>query len=211
MEIVEGTNLTLRKWGYLFWTTLLIGTIAGMLTGAIIKAYDDNFVFLGVAVGAYEWVFMIFGASMISVLSQMGFFAYLTVRFIALGFFRRKMIYWTILQCLFVLIAIVDLAYIRYSNYEGADRSLISFCIMPIIILLVSAGIAYWKVKLTNRTAFVPTLFFMSVVTILEAVPAFSLDETGSSYAIFMIVPLLVCNAWQIMQLHKIVETTKKS
>jgi KinB signaling pathway activation protein len=82
---------------------------------------------------------------------------------------------------------------------------------MPIIILLVSAGIAYWKVKLTNRTAFVPTLFFMSVVTILEAVPAFSLDETGSSYAIFMIVPLLVCNAWQIMQLHKIVETTKKS
>ncbi len=201
--------MTLRKWGYLFWTTLLIGTVAGMLTGALIKGYDENFVFLGVSVGAYEWIFMIFGASMISVLSQMGFFAYLTVRFIALGFFRRKMIYWTILQGLFVLIAIVDLAYIRYSNYEGTDRTLLSFCIIPLFILIVSVGIAYWKVKQTNNSAFIPTLFFMSAVTILEAVPAFSLDETGSSYAIFMIVPLLVCNAWQIMQLHKILETKK--
>jgi KinB signaling pathway activation protein len=180
-----------------------------MLTGALIKGYDENFVFLGVSVGAYEWIFMIFGASMISVLSQMGFFAYLTVRFIALGFFRRKMIYWTILQGLFVLIAIVDLAYIRYSNYEGTDRTLLSFCIMPLFILIVSVGVAYWKVKQTNNSAFIPTLFFMSAVTILEAVPAFSLDETGSSYAIFMIVPLLVCNAWQIMQLHKILETKK--
>jgi KinB signaling pathway activation protein len=210
-ESTEGIRLTLRKWGYLFWTTLVIGTVAGMIAGALIKSYDNNFVFLGVSVGGYEWIFMVFGASMISVLSQMGFFAYLTIRFIALSIFRRKMLYWTILQVLFVGIAIIDLAYLRYSNYGGTDKSFTTFTILPILILVISIAVSYWKVKSTNPTAFVPTLFFMSVVTILEAVPAFSLDETGNSYVIFMMVPLLVCNAWQIMQLHKMVQTEKKS
>ncbi|MFK7697325.1 KinB-signaling pathway activation protein [Paenibacillus sp. HJGM_3] len=198
--------MTLKKWGYLFWTTLVIGTVVGMIAGAIMKAMDTEFVFLGVSVGAYEWIFMLFGASMISVLSQMGFFAYLTLRFIALSLFRRKMVYWTILQVLFVGIAVIDLAYFRYSSYEGTDRSFLGFTVLPAIILLISLAVSYWKLQQTNRSAFVPTLFFMSVVTIIEAVPAFNLDETGYAYVIFMIVPLLACNAWQIMQLHKILQ-----
>ncbi|WP_246067024.1 KinB-signaling pathway activation protein [Paenibacillus koleovorans] len=206
-ERSEGIGLTLRKWGYLFWTTLLIGTVAGMIAGAIIKAFDDSFVFLGVEVGAYEWVFMVFGASMISVLSQMGFFAYLTLRFIAISFFRRKMVYWTILQALIVAIAFFDVAYLRYTGYEGEDKSVLGFLILPIMLLLVGLAISYWKMKQTNSSAFIPTLFFMTVVTIIEAVPAFNLDDTGGrSYVIFMVVPLIVCNAWQIMQLHKITQ-----
>ena len=60
---------------------------------------------------------------------------------------------------------------------------------------------------MTNRNAFVPTLFFMFAVTVLEAVPALKLDIAAST--IFMLAPLLVCNAWQILTLHKILDNKK--
>jgi KinB signaling pathway activation protein len=47
----------------------------------------------------------------------------------------------------------------------------------------------------------------MTAVTVLEAVPALKLDNTASS--LFMLAPLFVCNAWQILTLHKILDNKK--
>ena len=60
---------------------------------------------------------------------------------------------------------------------------------------------------MTNRNAFIPTLFFMCAVSVLEAVPALKLDNAASS--LFMLAPLFVCNAWQILILHKILDNKK--
>ena len=60
---------------------------------------------------------------------------------------------------------------------------------------------------MTNRNAFIPTLFFMCAVSVLEAVPALKLDNAASS--LFMLAPLLVCNAWQILILHKVLDNKK--
>lgn len=146
---------------------------------------------------------------MISVLSQMGFFAYLTIRFIALSIFRGKLLYWNIIQVILVVVTLFDLAYLRYTGYAKSDESIVDYSILPVVILIVGLAAAYWKVKQTNASAFVPTLFFMVVVSVLEAVPAFNMEESHSEYVIFMMVPLLACNAWQIMLLHKILQAKK--
>lgn len=194
--------MTLKKWNYLFWTTLLIGTVVGMITSVLVKAIVPNFDFLGISVGWYEWIFMLFGAGMIAILSEMGFFAYLTVRYVAMSLFRGKLLYWDILQVIIIVIALFDIVYLRYTGAADNGNGWVQYIALPIVILLVSIGVTYWKVKQTNRNARIPTLFFMCVITIMEAIPAFNLNEAG--YTIIMVVPLLVCNAWQIMLLHKL-------
>ena len=198
----RGNSLTIRKWFFLFWTTLAIGTAAGMITGAVLKWTMDEFALLDPSLGVYEWLFLLFGVGTISVLSQMGFFAYLTVRYIALGFVRGKVLYWDILQVVFVVVTLFDLVYLRYVNFAEPGEPLAGYFVLPAFVLAVSVAVSYVKVKMTNRSAFVPTLFFMSTVTVLESVPALKLNDTG--YTIVMIVPLLVCNAWQILMLHRI-------
>lgn len=194
--------MTLKKWSYLFWTTLLIGTVFGMITSLIVKLVVPDFNFLGISVGWYEWIFMLFGAGMIAVLSEMGFFAYLTMRFVAMSLFRGKLLYWDILQVVLILIALFDIVYLRYTGAPNTSGSWVQYILLPIFILLVSIGVTYRKVKETNRNARIPTLFFMCVVTIVEAIPAFNLDE--AVYTIIMVVPLLACNAWQILLLHRL-------
>lgn len=193
--------MTLRKWNYLFWTTLLIGTVVGMITSIIIKFTVPDFDFLGIEVGWYEWIFMLFGASMIAVLSEMGFFAYMIVRYVANSLFRGKLLYWNIIQVGIIIIALFDLVYLRYTGAEDGG-SWVQYIALPLVILLVSVIVAERKVKETNRSARLPTLFFMCVVTIMEAIPAFNLNE--AAYTTIMVVPLLACNAWQILVLHRI-------
>lgn len=187
---------------------MLIGTVVGMAASVVTKLVVPGFVFLGIPVGWYEWIFMLFGASMIAVLSQMGFFAYLTVRYVALSLFRGKLLYWDILQVVAIIIALFDLVYLRYTASES-DSGWLHYVVLPIVILLVSVAVTYRKVQETNRSALIPTLFFMSVITILESVPAFNLNET--TYTIIMVVPLLACNAWQIMLLHRLLPADKKN
>ncbi|MBP1996390.1 KinB-signaling pathway activation protein [Paenibacillus eucommiae] len=189
--------MTLRKWFHLFWSTLLIGIIASTITGLILQFSDSEFPVPGISGVGFNVINMILGGATISVLSQMGFFSFLIVRFIAIGIIRKKFI-WDIIQLALVIVALVDLVYLRFSNFEG---SLWAYSITPILILLASVAVSYWKVKLTNPTAFIPALFFMVVVTILEAVPAFKQDSAAST--VFMLVPLMICNAYQILNLHK--------
>jgi len=197
------TKVTLRKWFYLFWTTLLIGSFSALLTGIILQANDQQFSFLGGSEIGYNILTMLLGGATISVLSQMGFFAYLIVRFIAMGFVKSKWI-WDTVQLLLVGVAIVDLFVFRH---DPGDNWLI-YSILPSIMLVVGLLVAAWKVKLTNRNGFIPTLFFMTAVTAVEAIPAIRLNTAAST--IFMMVPLIASNAWQILILSKVLNTNKE-
>ncbi|WP_282937986.1 KinB-signaling pathway activation protein [Paenibacillus sp. RC67] len=196
--------MTLRKWFYLFWTTLFIGAISALVIGIILQTNDQQFSFLNGSAVGYNIVTMLLGGATISVLSQMGFFAYLIIRFIAIGIVRSKWV-WDVLQIVLVIIALIDLVYLRDAN---AQESWLSYTTLPLMMLIVGLGISYWKVKLTNRNGFIPTLFFMIVVTAIEAVPALRLDTAAST--IFMMVPLIASNAWQILILSKVLKTNKE-
>jgi len=196
--------VTLRKWFYLFWTTLVIGAISALVIGIILQMNDQQFSFLNGSAVGYNVLTMLLGGATISVLSQMGFFAYLIIRFIAIGIIRSKWI-WDVLQVILVIIALIDLVYLRDAD-AGGDW--LPYTILPICMLAVGLGVAYWKVQLTNRNGFIPTLFFMIVVSAMEAVPALRLDTAAST--VFMMVPLLASNAWQILILSKVLQTNKE-
>lgn len=194
--------MTLRKWFHLFWTTLLLGIGVSTVIGLILQLSDKDFSVMGLSGYGFNLVIMILGGGIISLLSQMGFFAYLIVRFIAIGIIRSKKV-WELLQLAVVIVVMFDLVYLRM----GGAGALADYFITPIVILIIAVAISYWKVRLTNSNAFIPTLFFMTVVTVLEAVPA--LQEDNAATTLFMFAPLIVCNAWQILTLHKILEAKK--
>ncbi|WP_213587038.1 KinB-signaling pathway activation protein [Paenibacillus sp. J2TS4] len=203
--------MTLRKWFRLFWTTLLLGTGASLIAGLILVGMTDDFHFLEVSKAGFNLetiIFVVLAGSTISVVSQMGFFAYLIARYIAMGFLRSKFL-WDVLQLLLVAIVFFDMIYLSYTSFAAEGESVLSYFILPTVLLLISALVSWWKVKATNKTAFISTLFFMYAVTVLEAIPALKLDNTPSH--IFMLIPLLVSNAWQIMLLHKLVDNKKEA
>lgn len=197
--------MTLRKWFHLFWTTLVLGIVVSTGVGLILQFSDKEFSVMGLSAVGFNLVNMILGGATISVLSQMGFFAYLIVRFIAVGIIRSKTV-WDLLQLAVVIVVLFDLVYLRKTNFNTSE-SLLGYFIMPTCVLVISLAVSYWKVKMTNKNAFIPTLFFMTAVTVLEAVPALKLDNSASS--LFMLAPLFVCNAWQILTLHKILDNKK--
>ncbi|TDF91487.1 KinB-signaling pathway activation protein [Paenibacillus piri] len=196
--------MTLRKWFYLFWTTMLIGAGAALIIGLILQANDQQFGLMGGKEISFNAATMLLGGAMISVLSQMGFFAYLIIRYIAMGIVKSKWV-WDILQVILVLITMFDLIYLRHL---GTDYSWLSYSALPLAMLAVALGTALWKVKLTNRNGFIPTLFFMTTVTAIEAVPALRINSAAST--LFMMVPLLASNAWQILILSKVLGSKKE-
>jgi KinB signaling pathway activation protein len=197
--------LTLRKWFHLFWTTLFIGIGLGVVAGLYLQLTDQDVSFLGLPAIGFNIANMALGGAMISVLSQMGFFAYLIVRYIAMGIIRSKTL-WDLLQLAIVIVALFDLAYLRYINFPG-NVSFLSYSFLPLILLVISLGTAYWKMKLTNKSGFIPTLFFMAAVTVMEGVPAFKLNNSASN--LFMLLPLIGCNAWQILILPRVLQPKK--
>jgi KinB signaling pathway activation protein len=201
--------LTIRNWLRLFWTTLLTGSAASLAAGAVLVALFDDFTLMELSKPGLNWptiAFIVLSGSTISVISHVGFFSYLIVRDIFLGFLRSMRL-WEIVQIIFVAVGFEMLTYVRYSLYASDGESWLSYTVLPAIVLAIAAGTAAWKALLTNRSAFIPSLFFMYVATLLEAVPAMKYNSMSS--IIFMLVPLMASNAWQILMLPKYLKSKR--
>ncbi|MFB7141211.1 KinB-signaling pathway activation protein [Gottfriedia sp. NPDC056225] len=194
--------MTSRKWVRLFLTTLLVGGIATIITG-ILYGYKEYLSYVqDVRIGKLlvEVSFLFILGLVFSAVSQMGFFAYLTIHRFGLGLFKSL---WNPVQIILIVLALFDLAYFRYKEYAHGE-ALTGYLIFPIVLLIASLFVAYKKIKETNNGAFIPALFFMIVVTIVEWFPALRQNEL--SWLILMLVPLFVCNTYQLLSLHKIVK-----
>lgn len=189
-----------RKWVRFFFTTLIIGGIAGLVTSFFVKtkSYTDvlnpfDFVdLIGVV------IFFIGLGFVFSLISQTGFFAYLFINQFGLGMFRTL---WPGVQILLIAFVIFDLVYFPYSKSDN-DSPLIVFILIAVAILIYGWIIAKIKEKQTNKRAFIPSLFLMVVMTTVEWVPG--LRTSGTDYAWLMIIPLLACNTYQLLILHRI-------
>jgi len=190
--------MTLKKLSYLFFSTFFIGGIGGLITGIFLGNIAFNNGIADILVGVFE---NILAGLMFSIIAQMGFFAYLTLNYMIKSLIRSPLIL-DILQGILIVVAFIDLIYLRY-KFFGEGESIFPYILLPSIVLLVAIGVAYLKVRATNPSAFVSTIFFMFVVTVIEWIPALRVDKIQS--VVFMLIPLLLCNAWQIMQLHKLV------
>ncbi|WP_242267240.1 KinB signaling pathway activation protein KbaA [Bacillus cereus group sp. BfR-BA-01518] len=199
-----------RKWVRLFFTTLFLGGISTVIIGFVLEwdKYAKFFQNLdGKEILAVS--FWLMGVGFIfSVISQMGFFAYLTIHRFGLGMFRSSSL-WNIVQLFFIAFVLFDFVYLRSVLIANGEVSLGNNILVAGVLFMFGAIVAYIKSKETNKKAFVPALFFMVVVTILEWVPALRINDTDWLY--LMVIPLLLCNAYQLLILHRLIGKTSKS
>ncbi|UOE94293.1 KinB-signaling pathway activation protein [Alkalihalobacillus sp. LMS39] len=188
-----------RKVVYLFFTTLLIGSISGAIVGLALEwsVYVQegflNFLF------GLIWLLGISAA--FSLISQMGFFAYLTLHRFGLGLFKTTKL-WNNVQIVIIAFVIFDLIYLRYISFRTEQETIFHYMIMPVLLLLYGLIVAYIKAKQTNQGAFIPALFFITVVTTIEWVPALTANDPKWLWIYF--APLIAGNTWQLLVLHRL-------
>lgn len=192
---VGGQFVDSRKIVNFFFKTLFLGGIVGFIASFFIKSAEYSTVLspfdakglLGVA------LFFLGYALVFTVIAQTGFFAYLFVHNYGQSFFRS---FWPFVQVLVILFALFDLVYFT------SDKLSLGFKFTLVAVILISAIIvAYFKMKETNVTAFIPALFLMIVITALELSLVLRAADVG--FILLMLVPVLIVNAYQLLTLQK--------
>lgn len=195
--------MTLKKWWYMFWTTLVIGGLASLLTALLMEGsimFSD-----GITNLLYGIIGSFATGLLLSLASQAGFFGYLTVNQLGLTIFRRRDI-WGLVQVMLIIVVFADFVYLRYQNFAQPGENWMSFVWLPLSLLIIAIVVGYYKMKKTNRYAFIPAVFFMFVITALEWWPALKGNVLQSM--IFMIIPLLACNIWQLNVIHRLTQAS---
>nr|WP_255639821.1 KinB-signaling pathway activation protein [Aquibacillus saliphilus] len=185
---------------------MLIGAVSTLITSFFVKSQSyreflqpfDLFEVFGL------FVFFIALGFVFSLISQMGFFAYLTINQFGLSMFRKL---WLPIQILLIAFTLFDLVYFRYMDDDG-NTSILLYLLAAVALFVYSWIIAGIKAKETNKKAFVPGLFFMIVVTSIEWVPG--LRASGTDYTWLMIISLLACNTYQLLMLHRLNDKNAK-
>ncbi|MCR2807346.1 KinB-signaling pathway activation protein [Paenibacillus soyae] len=192
--------MNIRKWFFLFWSTMVVGCLVCVVCGSVMLLTDQDFGFLGIDVTGFNALMMGISGLMIGAFSQMGFFAYLTLNYIALSVFRKKYL-WNALQAYTTAFAVFGLGYVLYEDRTNDWF----FWVLPLVVVVASLFMSWIKVKQTNRSAFIPTMFLLFVVTFVEAWPALQ-GETNIAAIVFMMFPLFICNAYQNMMMHRLLK-----
>lgn len=202
-----GCWMSSKKWVSLFLKTLLLGCVVGMVIGIIVQWHTQMQGLYDGHISGFFINLMVIGVlgGLFSVISQMGFFFYLTLHRIALGIFRSHS-RWGIVQWFLISVTFVDFIYLRYSAF-GHGEGVGGYFIPPVILIIIALAVAEIKKRETNKIAYIPALFFMFVVTTLEWLPVLRQKETTMFWV--MGLTLVVCNAYQMLKLHRLLRQVK--
>ncbi len=201
-------KLTSRLWVKLFLSTLLLGGVVTSITGFIVRWDEFSSIFMPFDfLEVLSVLFWLFGVGLIfSIISQMGFFAYLTIHRFGLGIFKSHKL-WNGVQVVLIVFVLFDLVYFRYNAFAEEGDSLLPYIGLAGMLLAAGLIAAFLKVRISSKETFIPALFFMIVVTSIEWVPILRVNE--HSWVWLMIFPLLICNAYQLLILQKINEQSR--
>ncbi|OKP84328.1 KinB signaling pathway activation protein [Paenibacillus helianthi] len=192
--------MNIRKWFYLFWTTLLIGAGGAVIAGLLLQVVNGGIDFKSTADSLIYPLILLGYGMLVSVYAQLGFFAYLILNYMGIGVFPRKA--WQYIQIILSLLALLELIFLR--TFVGGGRNVVSDLLLGIGILLTAIIVAYFKVRSTNRSAWIPTFFFLTAITIVEIIGVLRIGVDSAT--VFIVVPLIACNAFQILMLHRILK-----
>lgn len=195
--------MTSRIWVKLFLTTLMVGGLTTAIVGFIVRwneflPYFTEYKLIDIL---STTIWLIAMGFLFSLISQMGFFAYLTIHRFGLGIFKSVFL-WNAVQVVLILFGLFDLVYLRFETFAKKGENLIPYIAIAAVLLVAGLAVAWLKTKQTNKDAFIPALFFMIVVTILEWVPVLRVNE--KSWLYLMMFSLITCNAYQLLILHKL-------
>lgn len=194
--------MNLRKWMTLFGVSILLGGAVSLATGLIMLLGDSSFRVVKTGDWLFNIVMMFMAGLSLGAFAHMGFFAYMMVNYIARSIFKRPYL-WVALQGFLAVFVLIEIAYWTYdSEFQGHI-----FWSVPFVLAVASAAVAWRKSFETSSGAWIPTLFFMIAGTAVEALPGF--QSGNASSLVFTIVPLFVCNAYHILRLHHILDSSK--
>ncbi|MFN4215683.1 KinB-signaling pathway activation protein [Exiguobacterium sp.] len=177
----------------LFWTTLVFGTLFGFLMNLLANPGYLVSQSWGAIVTALSY------SSTWTGISMMGFFAYLIVHRVGLDLFRGPRL-WNRVQVLLIAFALFDAVYFRILAF-GNDH-MWRYIGEMVVLVIVSWIVATSKAKQTNASAFIPTLFLMVVITLIEWIPALqTTDEVALLWP--ALATLVFANAYQVLMLHR--------
>ncbi|MDW0116788.1 KinB-signaling pathway activation protein [Sporosarcina thermotolerans] len=197
--------MTIRNWIKFFFNALIIGGLVTAIIGLIVRweffsQYLSNGEYLEF-LGAFIW--MIFLGFTMSVVAQMGFFAYLTVHQFGVNLFKSLTL-WNWVQLLIIAVVLFDLIFFRFQLTEGNTGRTLLYITLLVSLLAVSIVTAYFKAKWTKKHTLISALFFMIVITTLEWLPALMVRSGNiDSWVTILLFPLLAVNAYQILMLPK--------
>ncbi len=184
----------------MFWTTLLIGAGGAVVAGLLLQVVNGRIDFKSTADSLIYPLILLGYGMLVSVYAQLGFFAYLILNYMGIGVFPRKA--WQYIQIILSLLALLELIFLR--TFVGGGRNVLSDLLLGIGILLTAVIVAYFKVRSTNRSAWIPTFFFLTAITIVEIIGVLRIGVDSAT--VFIVVPLIACNAYQILMLHRILK-----
>lgn len=197
--------MTIRNWVKFFLRAMAIGGAITAVVGLIVR-WDFFFGYLQAGeiwqfTGAFLW--MIFLGFTMSVVAQMGFFAYLTVHQFGVNMFRTLTL-WNWVQLLIIAVVLFDLVFFRFKLSAGDVKHNVLYIFLLVTLIAVSAATAYLKAQWTKKHALISALFFMIVITTLEWLPALMVTSGNrDEWVTILLFPLLAVNAFQLLVLPK--------
>ena len=197
--------MTIRNWVKFFFNALLIGGIVTAVMGLIVRwEFFSQYLADGEIwqfTGALFW--MVFLGFTMSVVAQMGFFAYLTIHQFGVNMFKTLTL-WNWVQLLIIVVVLFDLIFFRFRLTSGETGRTLLYLTLLVSLIGVSAITAYFKAKWTKKHTLISALFFMIVVTTLEWLPALMVRSGNiDSWVTILLFPLLAVNAYQLLALPK--------
>ncbi len=200
--------MTIRNWIRFFINTLIIG---GVITGgaSLLIRWDQFGPYFqdGNITGVLSsLLWFLFVGFTFSVISQMGYFAYLTIHQFGLGVFKSL---WNPVQLVLIALVLFDLIYFRFRAFAVEGESYTPYIFLGFGILLIGIVVAYLKNQQSESqtNTFVSALFFMVVVTTLEWLPVLLVNSVKWLY--LMLLALLACNAYQLLRLPKYIQKSQ--
>ena len=203
-----GGNLavTIRNWFKFFINAMLIGGITTGILGLFIR-WDDAF---AKYFEAGEWgeffaafAFMVVMGFTISVITQMGFFAYLTIHQMGVNIFRSLTL-WNWVQLLIIAFVIFDLIFFRFRPNAETSADIWLYTSLLAILIITAVVVAIVKANKTKKHALISAMFFMIVVSTIEWLPVLMVRaDNVDSWVTLLLFPILAVNAYQLIALPK--------
>ena len=191
--------MTLKYLIQFYRNTLLIGVIVTYIS-SLIFGYDKVTKYLvagevGEFVAASIW-FVVVGL-LVATINQLAYFIYWFINQLGIGIFGKI---WPHVQIVVTVFTIFDLVYFRFLRFGGTDQ-IISFIWLPIVVIIFAIITSNIKNKQSKKNLWIPSMFFMIVMTTVELIPFLRVEDTSWIY--LTIFGLLLCNSYQLIMLPK--------
>ncbi|MER2263138.1 MAG: KinB-signaling pathway activation protein [Psychrobacillus sp.] len=198
--------MTIRNWFKFFINSMLIGGLITGILGLFIR-WDDAFAKYFESGQWSEFLaafaFMVVMGFTVSVITQMGFFAYLTIHQMGVNIFRTLTL-WNWVQLLIIAFVIFDLIMFRFRPNADTTSQVWLYAFLLIILIGTGVVVALIKANKTKKHVLISALFFMIVISTIEWLPVLMVNaDNVDSWVTLLLFPILAVNAYQLLALPK--------